>query len=151
MRMPVLSYFLVMGTVLGVLLWIVGSEVQPAVPEIQTLAQSVLAAPRKLLCREASVSAVLVSMAPVALTRPAMRGIAVPSAWVRRGNERAWWQKHGIEPLVVRHPGIAMDIDNPVDLVTFMKMSSPVHTRTLAFLEQSGVADRLLASPDLQR
>jgi 2-phospho-L-lactate guanylyltransferase len=52
----------------------------------------------------------------------------------------------GIEPLVLRHPGIGMDIDNPVDLVTFLRMSPPVHTRTLAFLEQSGVAGRLLAT-----
>jgi 2-phospho-L-lactate guanylyltransferase len=51
----------------------------------------------------------------------------------------------GIEPLIVRHPGIGMDIDNPVDLITFLKMSPPVRTRTLAFLEQSGIADRLLA------
>ena len=43
----------------------------------------------------------------------------------------------GIEPLVVRHPGIGMDIDNPVDLVAFLKMSPPAPTRTLAFLEQS--------------
>lgn len=50
----------------------------------------------------------------------------------------------GIEPLIVRHPGIGMDIDNPVDLVAFLKMSPPVRTRTLAFLEQSGVAGRLL-------
>ncbi len=46
---------------------------------------------------------------------------------------------------IVRHPGIGMDIDNPVDLVTFLKMSPPVRTRTLAFLEQSGIAGRLLA------
>jgi 2-phospho-L-lactate/phosphoenolpyruvate guanylyltransferase len=52
----------------------------------------------------------------------------------------------GIEPLIVRHAGIGMDIDNPVDLVTFLKMSPPVRTRTLAFLEQSGVAERLLAT-----
>jgi 2-phospho-L-lactate/phosphoenolpyruvate guanylyltransferase len=51
----------------------------------------------------------------------------------------------GIEPLVVRHPGIGMDIDNPFDLVTFLKMSPSVRTRTLAFLEQSGIADRLPA------
>jgi 2-phospho-L-lactate/phosphoenolpyruvate guanylyltransferase len=55
-------------------------------------------------------------------------------------------RKRGIEPLVVRHPGIGMDIDNPVDLVTFLKMAPPVPTRTLAFLEQSGIADRLLAT-----
>jgi 2-phospho-L-lactate guanylyltransferase len=53
---------------------------------------------------------------------------------------------HGIEPLVVRHPGIGMDIDNPVDLDTFLRMAPPAPTRTLAFLEQSGIADRLLAS-----
>ena len=53
---------------------------------------------------------------------------------------------HGIEPLVVRHPGIGMDIDNPVDLVTFLRMSPSVRTRTLTFLEQSGVAGRLLAT-----
>jgi hypothetical protein len=38
-----------------------------------------------------------------------------------------------------------MDIDNPVDLVTFLKTSPPQPTRTLAFLEQSGIAGRLLA------
>jgi 2-phospho-L-lactate guanylyltransferase len=52
----------------------------------------------------------------------------------------------GVEPLVVRHQGIGMDIDNPLDLVTFLKMSPVVRTRTLTFLEQSGVADRLLAT-----
>jgi 2-phospho-L-lactate guanylyltransferase len=51
---------------------------------------------------------------------------------------------HGIEPLIVRHRGIGMDIDNPVDLVTFLKMSPFAPTRTLTFLEQSGIADRLL-------
>ena len=57
----------------------------------------------------------------------------------------------GIEPLIFRCPGIGMDIDNPVDLVTFLKMSPSARTRTLAFLEQSGVADRMLAtSPNLQ-
>jgi 2-phospho-L-lactate/phosphoenolpyruvate guanylyltransferase len=52
----------------------------------------------------------------------------------------------GIEPLVVRQPGIGMDIDHPVDLVAFLKMSPRVPTRTLTFLEQSGVAGRLLAT-----
>jgi 2-phospho-L-lactate/phosphoenolpyruvate guanylyltransferase len=56
----------------------------------------------------------------------------------------------GIEPLVVRHPGIGMDIDNPVDLVTFLRMSPRARTRTLDFLEQSGVAGRLLASSNLR-
>ena len=52
----------------------------------------------------------------------------------------------GIDPLIVRHPGIGMDIDHPADLVTFLKLSPPVPTRTLAFLEQSGIAGRLLTA-----
>jgi 2-phospho-L-lactate/phosphoenolpyruvate guanylyltransferase len=51
----------------------------------------------------------------------------------------------GIDPLIVRQPGIGMDIDNPVDLVTFLRMSPRAPTRTLTLLEQSGVAGRLLA------
>jgi 2-phospho-L-lactate guanylyltransferase len=49
-----------------------------------------------------------------------------------------------IDPLIVRHPGIGMDIDSPADLVTFLKMSPHARTRTLAFLEHSGIAARLL-------
>lgn len=52
----------------------------------------------------------------------------------------------GIDPLVVRHPGIGMDIDKPPDLVTFMKMSPSAPTRTLAYLKQSGIAGRILAA-----
>jgi 2-phospho-L-lactate guanylyltransferase len=51
-----------------------------------------------------------------------------------------------IEPLIVRQEGIGMDIDHPVDLVSFLRMSPRLPTRTLAFLEQSGVAGRLLAT-----
>ena len=50
----------------------------------------------------------------------------------------------GIEPLVIRQQGIGMDIDHPVDLVAFLRMSPAIRTRTLAFLEQSGIAGRLL-------
>ena len=52
----------------------------------------------------------------------------------------------GIEPLIVRQPGTGMDIDHPVDLVSFLRMSPRTPTRTLAFLEQSGLAARLLAT-----
>ncbi len=55
-------------------------------------------------------------------------------------------RSRGIEPRVVRQPGIGMDIDHPVDLVSFLKMSPPSTTRTLAFLEQSGIAARLLTA-----
>jgi 2-phospho-L-lactate guanylyltransferase len=57
----------------------------------------------------------------------------------------------GIDPLIVRHPGIGVDIDNPVDLVTFLRMTPLVRTRTLTFLEKSGIADRLLGSPELRQ
>jgi 2-phospho-L-lactate guanylyltransferase len=50
-----------------------------------------------------------------------------------------------IDPVIVRQPGIGMDIDHPIDLVAFLRMSPSVHTRTYAFLEQSGIAERLLA------
>ena len=52
----------------------------------------------------------------------------------------------GIDPLIIRQPGIAMDIDHPADLVAFLTMSPPRRTRTLAFLEQSGIASRLLTA-----
>jgi len=52
----------------------------------------------------------------------------------------------GIAPLIVRQPGIGMDIDLPVDLITFLRLSPAVPTRTLSFLEQSGIAGRLLAA-----
>jgi 2-phospho-L-lactate/phosphoenolpyruvate guanylyltransferase len=52
----------------------------------------------------------------------------------------------GIEPVIIRQPGIGMDIDHPADLVTFLKMSPRVPTGTLAYLERSGIADRLLAA-----
>jgi 2-phospho-L-lactate guanylyltransferase len=52
----------------------------------------------------------------------------------------------GIAPLVVRQPGIGMDIDHPVDLMTFLRMSPAQSNRTLAYLERSGIAERLLAT-----
>jgi hypothetical protein len=39
-----------------------------------------------------------------------------------------------------------MDIDHPVDLLAFLRLSPAVPTRTLAFLQQSGLAGRLLAA-----
>jgi 2-phospho-L-lactate guanylyltransferase len=50
----------------------------------------------------------------------------------------------GIDPVIVRQPGIGMDIDHPADLFAFLKMSARTPTRTLAFLEQYGIASRLL-------
>ena len=51
-----------------------------------------------------------------------------------------------IEPLIIRQPGVAMDIDHPVDLVALLRMSPAIRTRTLAFLEQSGIAERVLTT-----
>ena len=60
-------------------------------------------------------------------------------------------RNRGIEPLIVRQPAIGMDINHPVDLVAFLRLSPAVPTRTLAFLEQSGIAGRLLvANQDLR-
>jgi 2-phospho-L-lactate guanylyltransferase len=50
----------------------------------------------------------------------------------------------GIEPQIIRQPGIGMDIDHPADLVAFLRMSPRIPTRTLAYLEQSGIASRVL-------
>lgn len=50
----------------------------------------------------------------------------------------------GIAPSVVRQPGIAMDIDHPADLVAFLRMEPRTPTRTLTYLEQSGLAQDLL-------
>ena len=50
----------------------------------------------------------------------------------------------GIEPTVMRQAGIAMDIDHPVDLASFLRLPQSAGTRTRAFLEEIGVP-KLLA------
>ena len=52
-------------------------------------------------------------------------------------------RQHGLEPRIVPQPGIAMDIDHPVDLALFLALPQSHGTRTRAFLEQSGIAARL--------
>jgi 2-phospho-L-lactate guanylyltransferase len=52
-------------------------------------------------------------------------------------------RSRGIEPTVVRLPGIGMDIDHPADLAAFARMVPVVRTRTLALLERNGVLARL--------
>ena len=44
-------------------------------------------------------------------------------------------RRTGIEPAVLRLPGIAMDIDTPEDLARFMRQEPRVPTRALAYLE----------------
>jgi len=44
----------------------------------------------------------------------------------------------GIEPTVVRLPGIGLDIDHPVDLRAFMAARPRMPTRTLALLDEFG-------------
>lgn len=53
-------------------------------------------------------------------------------------------RRMGIEPTVIRQPGIAMDIDHPVDLAMFLRLPQSADTRTRAFLEDAGIP-RLLA------
>ena len=50
-------------------------------------------------------------------------------------------QALGIEPRIVRRPGLALDIDTPDDLAAFLAAPSP--TRTYAYLEGSGIARRI--------
>jgi len=57
----------------------------------------------------------------------------------------------GIEPTVVRLPGIGMDIDHPADVEKFVRMLPRMQTRTLALLAEFGVVERLGPSPDLIR
>ena len=45
-------------------------------------------------------------------------------------------RSRGIEPTVIRLPGIGMDIDHPADLTAFARMLPLVQTRTLAFLKE---------------
>lgn len=45
----------------------------------------------------------------------------------------------GIEPTIVRLPGIGLDIDHPIDLRAFLRVHPRVPTRTLALLEQCGI------------
>ena len=46
---------------------------------------------------------------------------------------------HGIEPTIVRLPGIGLDIDNPVDLRAFMRSPVAARTRTRTLLDQLGL------------
>jgi 2-phospho-L-lactate/phosphoenolpyruvate guanylyltransferase len=48
----------------------------------------------------------------------------------------------GIDPTVIKLPGIGMDIDHPADLRMFMAMPR-MRTRTLDFLEASGIANTI--------
>jgi 2-phospho-L-lactate/phosphoenolpyruvate guanylyltransferase len=52
-------------------------------------------------------------------------------------------RRQGIEPTVIRQPGIAMDIDHPVDLALFLRMPQSAGTRTRKLLEELGVPARL--------
>jgi 2-phospho-L-lactate guanylyltransferase len=47
----------------------------------------------------------------------------------------------GIEPQIVRRPGLALDIDTPDDLIAFL--ATPSQTRAFAYLAGSGIAERL--------
>jgi 2-phospho-L-lactate guanylyltransferase len=46
----------------------------------------------------------------------------------------------GIEPTILRQPGIAMDIDHPVDLEMFLRLPQSHGTRTRDLLTQFGIS-----------
>ena len=52
-------------------------------------------------------------------------------------------RRAGIEPTVIRQPGIAMDIDHPVDLAAFLRLPQSAGTRTRAFLEEANIPQLL--------
>jgi 2-phospho-L-lactate guanylyltransferase len=45
----------------------------------------------------------------------------------------------GIEPTVIRQPGIAVDIDHPIDLAAFLRLPQSTGTRTRMLLDELGV------------
>lgn len=51
----------------------------------------------------------------------------------------------GIEPQIVRRPGLALDIDTPADLAALLR--TPSHTRTRAYLATRPIAQRLPSAP----
>ena len=48
-------------------------------------------------------------------------------------------RRAGVEPTIVRLPGIALDIDHPADLRMFLRTRPRMPTRTLALLEAFGI------------
>jgi 2-phospho-L-lactate guanylyltransferase len=48
-------------------------------------------------------------------------------------------RRRGIEPTVIRLPGIAMDVDHPADLAALLRLPQSLRTRTRVFLEAAGV------------
>jgi 2-phospho-L-lactate guanylyltransferase len=50
-------------------------------------------------------------------------------------------RRHGIEPRVLRLPGLGLDIDRPADLRALLDRAAP--SRTRRYLEMSGIAARL--------
>jgi 2-phospho-L-lactate/phosphoenolpyruvate guanylyltransferase len=56
----------------------------------------------------------------------------------------------GLEPRVVRLPGLAMDIDHPADVAVFARLDVARGTRTLAWLREAGILLRSRA-PDFPR
>ncbi len=71
--------------------------------------------------------------------------LSPPDALVLRFGDNSFFphldaaRAHGIEPKVVRLPGIAMDIDHPADLAAFLRLPQSKGTRTRAFLEAADV------------
>lgn len=51
-------------------------------------------------------------------------------------------RRRGIEPMIMRQPGIGMDIDRPADITSFLRMAPRIRSRTLDFLQSSGLAPR---------
>jgi 2-phospho-L-lactate guanylyltransferase len=54
-------------------------------------------------------------------------------------------RQQGIEPTVLRLPGIGMDVDNPADLAPLLRAALPANSRTRAMLERANLLSLDLA------
>ncbi len=54
----------------------------------------------------------------------------------------------GIEPAIVRRPGLALDLDTPDDLLAFL--ATPSRTRSYDYLADSGIAERVVEAANAQ-
>lgn len=74
---------------------------------------------------------------------------AIPLLFGQNSFERhcAHARAAGIEPTVVATTGLALDIDNPIDLQTLLSFDG--ESESLAYLTDSGIARRLLGHDDI--
>ena len=84
----------------------------------------------------------VVTIDPMVEAVAARYGARVLAAGARDGHTGAVVaaaRRFGLEPKIVRAPGIALDIDRPGDVAAFSRLRS--NTRTQAFLDSNGLSE----------